>query len=258
MREFYDYTRFTITSNVYSFNTNGAIPVVPTPGAGGSGSGTSASKYLKLNADKVAFDEDAGMIYLAFDSSHDAEIEMLQLDTAGSTINLDTTSFALTDRQINVKPTFGFWVKTSSNINQVWSGKISYKYRIKGMVTKTDSVTLSPENPELTLTMKEAVALGMHDAILDARFNAIKGENQEIDFKDVTVYDSSNQVIQVMDASSVSWSDSSGHASGRSVRIAGHSGTWGRAKKMTYKYRFAGKPWSAVKEVKDFKPQNND
>ena len=244
-----------ITSNVYNFNTNGAIPVVPTPGTGGSGSGTSAGKYLKLNADKVAFDEDAGMIYLAFDSSHDAEIEMLQLDTAGSTINLDTTSFALTDRQINVKPTFGFWVKTSSNINQVWSGKISYKYRIKGMVAKTDSVTLSPENPELTLTMKSRVELGTYDAILDAKLNGIRGENQSIDFKDVTVYDESNQVIQVMDPSSVTWSNENGVNSYKTVRISGDSSTWGRARKITYKYRFAGKPWSAVKEVKDFKPQ---
>lgn len=247
----------TITSNVYSFNTNGAIPVVPTPGAGGSGSGASAGKYLKLNADKVAFDEDAGMIYLAFDSSHDAEIEMLQLDTAGSTVNLDTTSFALTDRQINVKPTFGFWVKTTSNINQVWSGKISYKYRIKGMVAKTDSVTLSPENPELTLTMKAAVGLGMYDAILNAKFNGIRGENQSIEFKDVTIYDESNQVIQVMEPSSVTWSNENGINDYRSVRVAGYSGTWGRARKITYKYRFAGKPWSATKEVLEFKPQIN-
>ena len=176
----------TITSNVYSFNTNGAIPVVPTPGAGGSG--TSSGKYLKLNADKVAFDEDAGMIYLAFDSSHDAEIEMLQLDTAGSTINLDTTSFALTDRQINVKPTFGFWVKTSSNINQVWSGKISYKYRIKGMVAKTDSVTLSPENPKVELVYKTHITGGVNlDGILKLVHNLQRGEYQNIVLKDIFI-----------------------------------------------------------------------
>ena len=220
-----------ITSNVYNFNTNGAIPVVPTPGAAGSGSGsTSAGKYLKLNADKVAFDEDAGMIYLAFDSSHDAEIEMLQLDTAGSTINLDTTSFALTDRQINVKPTFGFWVKTSSNINQVWSGKISYKYRIKGMVAKTDSVTLSPELPNINMT----ASVGDSFLTMIARPDIQRGDQQKFMIKDIITYKSGN--AEYVDNQGVRVIDDTGKVS---IYIS-----TGAPTKVTFKYRFAGKPWS--------------
>ena len=228
-----------ITSNTYSFNTNGAIPVPPTPGASGSGS-ASTGKYLKLNADKVAFDEDAGMIYLAFDSSYDAEIEMLQLDTAGSTINLDTTSFALTDRQINVKPSFGFWVKTTSNINQVWSGKISYKYRIKGMVAKTDSVTLSPENPKVELVYKTTPEGGTRiSASLKLIHNLQRGEYQNIVIKDAVV----RQV-----------GDSGGYGFGSVVFNPGenekiihdldsnYNVTPGR--EMVYKYSVAGRPYT--------------
>lgn len=235
-----------ITSNIYKFNTESAIPTPPTPGSPGS---TPSGKYLKLNPDKVAFDEDARMLYLAFDSSHDAEIEMLQIDANESTIKLDTTSFALTNRQINVKPSFGFWVQTPDNVNKVWNGKISYKYRIKGMVAKTDSVTLSPENPEIIDAKAEWYNyLNSHIMNMDIMmsYNIQRGENQHIVLKDIVAYSNDTELARADGKHALNISNIAAFMISNRAK---------NANKVTYKYSFAGKPWSNTKTITKIKPR---
>ena len=215
-----------INSNTYNFDTNSILPPAPGPG-------TPSGKYFILNADKVAYDKDNRMLYTVFDSSHDAVIEYLKIED-NADITVDQSSYNLTDRQLNIKPSVGVWVKTTKFS---WDKKLRYTYRIKGKANKTEEILLSSELPELKMTVEQ-----YSDKIkLLFKFTQ-RGEHQSFIIKDITGYDAGNNVV---------WSGIPNQTIDIIPEVTIPITGIVNMTKVMFKYNFAGKPFSSVKTTTD-------
>lgn len=215
-----------ITSNTYKFNTDDART-------------TPTNKYFRLNPSKVVVDTSSPSkgVWLAFESSANAEIEMLQINPGpGTNFNLTVPAGTITSTLINTKPGFGFWANTTNSVDEIWSlGNISYTYRIKGLVNQTDVAQLVAENPNITV---KAEYTG-NDGKLLIEHSVDIADKQKFIFNNITLYDAGGSAIKTF----------TGDFELNNNTIELQAAEWTNTAKVTYKYSFAGRPLSRVQET---------